>query len=224
MAENLHELVLKVHDGRVWRLRKDCKQDQSTFHEIIVQDGYRVKWMLGEDFTPSLIFDAGTTYGDFAGLCRDAWPHAKIVGMDMEPLFEPVWRGNIGDHNCKFYSGYLTNDSPLVSKYIATPDQVARHVVDGRIKFPLVLIEDIIDAEGVPQLLKIDIEGGEVDVLIGLHNKGCLQDIDWIVGEWHWPPALAKIIQLLQDTHDVQWDGEWPVCQCHQFWARRRSQ
>ncbi|MBT8425567.1 MAG: FkbM family methyltransferase, partial [Silicimonas sp.] len=75
-------------------------------------------------------------------------------------------------------------------------------------------------------LLKLDIEGAELDALIGLGDR--IADVSVIVGEVHEAMVDSDAIyeHLASNSFDIVWKKyfqEGPVSQVHNFEARRRG-
>jgi hypothetical protein len=86
----------------------------------------------------------------------------------------------------------------------------------GAVDVTIVDVAGAFDELGLDRidLLKLNIEGGEYDVLDRLHETGRLPRIDQILVQFHeWHPHAHRrrraIRAALRDTHVEEWDYPW---------------
>ena len=171
-------------------------------------------------FEPVIIFDVGAYRGDFARLCAHIWPQAKIV------CFEPQENKVIELHRL---SGSLPSISvfPVLLGANAESGKVALHesgtassVLSEHIPqhfpvkfYPMRSIDDIVQKDlnnQYPDLLKIDVQGYELEVLKGAEKS--LSRLKLILAELNLldihknTPLLHEVIQWLSERGWVAYD------------------
>lgn len=171
-----------------------------------------------QGFVPSLIFDVGAYRGDFARDCLAVWPQARIVCFepqrqrrhDLEAL--ATASGQIDVYPMLLGSSQQpavtlnvkeTASSVLAEHYSAHPKEVcAQSTVD------LIVRERY--RGGGPDLLKVDVQGYELDVLKGAERSLAavavllleLNLIDIHKGV----PLIAEVIRWLDERGFVAYD------------------
>lgn len=144
-----------------------------TAEETIVNDCYRLT-RLAKVFQPKTVHDMGTHIGDATMLIRHLWPKSQIIGFDASGHLLEIAKANV-------------------------PDAVYKHCVIGyAVNGP-----DAVSLYGHPDLLKIDVEGGEVPFFYTLYRYGGLNKYRVIVGEWHGAPARDMLRSILEPHYDL---------------------
>ena len=143
---------------------------------------------------PSYLIDVGANKGQFALATLSLFPDVRIECF--EPLPGPgkilqAWSSHMTDqitlHQCalarsrgrsKFYVTNREDSSSLFEP--GSPQQVAGIDVSRTIEVATERLDSVIDKASIssPSLLKMDVQGGELDVLIG--SEGILSSIDFV--------------------------------------------
>jgi FkbM family methyltransferase len=162
--------------------------DYSQLHvlrEVFISEDYRI-----DDLPPpATILDLGSNMGASLIYFRLRYPEARIVGVEADPLVFPTLERNIAPFpgielanvgvaaesgEATFFHNAHSWASSLKPIWEATAEMTV----------PTRSLEDLLAEFDIPQLdlLKIDIEGGEWDVLSSFHE---LDRIGSVVGEFH---------------------------------------
>ena len=161
-----------------------------------------------------LVFDIGYNNGDFTKECFRIYPESKVIAVEANPNL--CLRKN--PQNCTLLNNLAAEkDNELIDFYIASQSGISTASVEfmqnsrftkgsenlppksGHWRAPTkirsITIDKMIETYGMPDLMKIDVEGYELDVLKGLTKKA--KDICF---EWHEEEYdnLLKIVEHLQ--------------------------
>lgn len=185
-------------------------------------------------FNPNLIFDVGAYQGDFTKFCFRLWPNTEVACFEVLPhkLSElrqlvdwnpaikvfPMLLGATSRDQVPFYQ--LGKNAETASSVLNTynpldvsPQYYPMHTVDE-------IVTDNLNGR-VPDLLKIDVQGYELEVLKGAENN--LDKIQVILAEvnlldlYKDAPLLAELITWLDARNWVTYD----ICG---FWRRPLDQ
>lgn len=185
-------------------------------------------------FKPNHIFDIGAYQGDFAKSCIDLWPDTKVACFEVIPhkvselkklasskssiqVFSTLLGANCHDE-FPFYQ--LESDAETASSVLNT--QLAFKSPPQY--YPMSTVDEIVKnhfAGHSPDLLKIDVQGYELEVLKGTEKT--LNQIQVILAEinlleiYKDAPLLAELIAWLDARNWVTYD----ICS---FWRRPLDQ
>lgn len=175
--------------------------------------------LLAQGFAPRLVFDVGAYRGEFAAACLARWPRAEIAcfeaqaarvsdlrrlqeqqrGLRVFPvLLGAAAREAVGLHEAETASSVLPEadgpEHPLVAHPMRTVDDVVRSDFAGR----------------APDLLKLDVQGYELEVLRGAEES--LSGVGAVLAELNLldihagVPLFAELIRWLDDRGFVAFD------------------
>ena len=168
----------------------------------------------------NLIFDIGFNVGEFTQTCFSKYPNCNVVGVEANPTLvnnaSPHFFtnynftlhnnlvSNINGDELDFYvSPYATGVSTASTEFMENSrfTKGSKNLPENSIKWnePIkiksITIDSMIERYGIPDLLKIDVEGYEYNVLSGLTQK-----VNDICFEWHEEESenLYKILEHLK--------------------------
>lgn len=168
----------------------------------------------------NLIFDIGFNVGEFTQTCFNKYPNCSVIAVEANPnlannasphfftnynfsLLNNLVSDKDGEATDFYISPYATGVSTASTEFMENSrfTKGSKNVEANSIKWqPPIKIESItvdsmIERYGVPDLLKIDVEGYELNVL-----KGLTQKVNDICFEWHEEESknLYKILEHLQ--------------------------
>lgn len=172
------------------------------------------------EFKPKLIFDVGAYKGDFANLCLKYFPESSVA------CFEVL------DHRVKQLELLALNNSERVRVFPTllgaecraevkfNQAETASSVLVEHIpqnfpvkSYPMTTIDQIVAnnfADKVPDFLKLDVQGYELEVLKGAENS--LQEMQVILAEISLldihqnVPLLAEVVKWLDHRNWVAYD------------------
>jgi FkbM family methyltransferase len=126
-----------------------------------------------QGFNPGLIFDIGAYHGEYAQICRNVWPDATIACFEPQSRALTALRANV-DSNMRVFDVLLgSEEKDAVPLHEAeTASSVLDEHVDQRptVPHPMRTVDSIVkvDLAGrCPELLKLDVQGYEMEVLKG---------------------------------------------------------
>jgi FkbM family methyltransferase len=147
------------------------------------------------------ILDVGANYGLAAIALKDQHPDASIVAFEADPAIAAIAEANLA-------AAGVSSDVTLVRAAAWTEDGTMRFDAegsdagrlgdDGGIEVPTVRLRDWLDRD--VDLLKMDIEGAEVEVLLDCADR--LDRVERLVCEYHSfagrPQRLGELLAALE--------------------------
>jgi FkbM family methyltransferase len=168
--------------------------------ELILARHYAV-WPPKRD--DPLIVDAGANIGLATLYFKRLFPAARVVSVEAHPVTAGYLRQNVltaGFSDVEVVERALTGRPG--SRRVAGTNitaTVSEEPVDGAIAVDSVLLSDLVGPDETIDILKLDIEGGELEVLRSISEE--LPRIDQIVAEIHMserkPDALPEVLEIL---------------------------
>lgn len=168
----------------------------------------------------NLIFDIGFNVGEFTQTCFNKYPNCSVIAVDANPnlvnsasphfftnynfsLLNNVVSDTEGDEIDFYISHKATGVSTASTEFMKNSrfTKGSKHLGENSIEWAAPIkvqsttVDAMIERYGMPDLLKIDVEGYELNVL-----KGLTQKANDICFEWHEEEKdnLYKILEHLQ--------------------------
>lgn len=140
-----------------------------------------------------LVFDIGFNQGNFSRAVLNEYPDAKIIGVEGHPMYHESFKGS---SNITLIEGVVSiTDEKQVDFYICdsnpginsiNPDWINtirhKHFFTNtcrKIQVKSYSLDTLINDYGVPDLIKLDIEGAEYKSLCGLNQKIPVITFEW---------------------------------------------
>lgn len=148
------------------------------------------------DLRPATVVDIGVNHGQFLHLARRLWPDAQIVGIEPNAGLAGKIAGiYAGDDKVRIECCAVGAEDGEVEFYVTRDDQSSSIHAPGMSynddrpddnvlrteKVPLRRLDSLLAACAVPMLLKIDVQGAELEVLQGAGDR--LADAETIIIE-----------------------------------------
>jgi len=195
------------HDGIIYRIRSP--ESFSIANEIFKKPTYD---LLLKQIDINTVIDLGCNTGFFTCLLNSRHDgnsfKSVLVDADEEMIKESEWHLQAnGIGNCQTICALIGPEGEEVSDFYVSDFNIASSAkpFDEEYPFPIraakkisrkvITLDNLIkNAFGNDRVnvLKVDIEGSEVDLL--KQNMTCLHQVDWIIMEWHkWVIQLEDV-------------------------------
>lgn len=174
---------LEVRTARDHIVRLRNRSEIKVYYELFVQRVYPFEVIhteVGRIENP-VVFDVGANNGQFAAVIFDRWPDACVHSFEPQ---KQLWRrihefaaiNNLQDRlfpqwaaiGARAGEQYLyQNRSPVSASLIR--EKAARRTIRRVVKVPVMTLDEYAEKHGIDQvdILKIDVEGSEIDALRG---------------------------------------------------------
>jgi len=172
---------------------------------------------LGYNFYPKVVYDIGSCVLHWTYAAQETWPDAKIILFDATDIFEELYVKKDYEYHIDVLSKtsneivkfYQNNEMFAGNSYYRENPKycsAAETLFDESkiIELPTITLDDIVKIRSflAPDLIKIDVQGAELDVLIGADKslETCkhliveLRSVEYNIGS----PEKEKIIDYLQ--------------------------
>ncbi len=158
----------------------DCLSFIWQFKEIFVDEIYKFK---SETDSP-LIFDCGANVGTSCLFLKKIFPNAKIKAFEADPEIAKILSSNVKnekDVQVINKAVWINNNGIEIS--LEGADAASIYGNKNKVKVDSVRLRDLIDNEEKIDMLKIDIEGAEIDIIKDC--KESLNKVENIFIEFH---------------------------------------
>jgi FkbM family methyltransferase len=181
--------------------------DPLVLQQVLLKTGRKAEYYLPLDLHPEVILDIGSNIGASVLYFQNRFPKARIIGFEPHPDTFAVLKQNVADLpmvsvlNCGLGASNTQVTVPTESinfgafstKGRRRGETDERNTVECEIR----RLDDVLRELGIDKvdLIKIDCEGAEADVFVGL-SSAILERCQWIVGELHDASAFALLARL----------------------------
>lgn len=169
------------------------------FKEIFVEEYYRF-----ETKSPvPVIYDCGANVGTSCAYFKYRYPQSKIVAFEPNDRIAGYLLGNIKNNllgNIEIINKAVWTDKNGLDLGLDDADASSIHLEKNKTKVESVRLKDYFEKEEVVDMLKMDIEGAEVEVLKDCRES--LTNVKNIFVEFHSyknePQKLSEVIDVLE--------------------------
>jgi len=183
----VHPVIGRVFPGRVVRCGRirvrlgDC--DLSVLVNLFRD--YDIRFLSRAVAAADLVIDAGANIGTFSFLVKQIRPDAKVIAIEPDPETYQFLTSQpfASDILCKLAAiGPRDGHGQL----IRGPNSVTHSMeFGGEGRTDVISVASLVEGR---TLLKLDIEGGELDVL----DAGLPSGVEWLLMEWHYRVSPAE--------------------------------
>lgn len=179
----------------------DCASFIWQFKDIFVDKTYNFE----PTNDPPIIYDCGANIGTSCLYFKQSYPEAKIYAYEADPTIAKILESNLLSNNIK--------DVIVENKAVWIHDKGIDFYQEGadcgsicggkkKVKVSSVRLKDALDKESSIDMLKIDIEGAEVDLILDCKNS--LNNVQNLFVEFHsWrnqPQRLDEILRVILES------------------------
>jgi len=171
------------------------------FKEIFVEEYYRFET---KSQTP-VIYDCGANVGTSCAYFKFRYPKSKIIAFEPNIKIAEFFSKNIKQNsleNIELISKAVWIDNNGLELGLDDADASSIHLVQNKTKVESIRLKDYLDKEAVVDMLKMDIEGAEIEVL-----KDCRQSLNNVKNifvEFHsyrnGTQKLSELIDVLESA------------------------
>lgn len=181
--------------------------DATIIYAILLKRGTKAEYYVPPALAPEVILDIGSHIGTSILYFRRLFPNARIIGFEPHPAtFEILQRNVSGLPGISIFNyGLGAEDGSVAipfrgSDYSGFGAQPYVHRMDTETQPTQIEMRQaapLLQSLGIAQvdLIKIDCEGAEVDILVGLPEE-MLRGCKWITGEMHDASAFQLLARL----------------------------
>jgi FkbM family methyltransferase len=171
------------------------------FKEIFVEEYYRFE----TNSKIPVIYDCGANVGTSCAFFKFFYPHSKIVAFEPNPNISEYLMKNIAANSFKNIevvkkAVWINNDGLALG--LEDADGSSMHIENNITQVESVRLKNYIDEEETIDMLKMDIEGAEVEVLMDCKNS--LRNVKNIFVEFHSyknnPQKLSALLAVLEES------------------------
>lgn len=167
------------------------------YKEIFVDESYK---FLTDSANP-IIYDCGANIGMSCTYFAQYYPTSKIIAFEADPNIVKILKENLSRNSIKNISVidkavWINNDGILLS--LEGSDGASIYSGNNQVNVPSIRLKDMLESEKQIDMLKMDIEGTELEVLKDCSNS--LYNVKNIFIEYH---SYASNKQNLSDILNI---------------------
>jgi FkbM family methyltransferase len=171
------------------------------FKEIFVEEYYRFE----TDSRAPVIFDCGANVGTSCAFFKLVYPQSRIIAIEPNPKIVEYLKRNIKDNfleNIEVIEKAVWINNDGIELGLDNADASSIHLEKNKTKVKSVRLKDYLEKEKVVDMLKIDIEGAELEVLKDCRES--LTNVKNIFVEFHSyrnkPQRFSEVIEVLESA------------------------
>jgi FkbM family methyltransferase len=189
----------------------------------------------------NLIFDIGANHGNFTREMLSYHPNARVVAVEANPYLADHLKQQFQNTNVEIIQRVVSStDNELVPFYVcASADGIStadadwiyksrfsgEHAWRAPIEVESTTVDTMIKLHGIPDLIKIDVEGYESVAIKGLTQKAGIVCFEWAEEQYEKVQETAKHLQSIGYTKFAYTIGDnyttdlhyslWKDCDIH---------
>lgn len=177
--------------------------DEAIINSVLIRQQEYLFPKMSENFEPELIYDIGANIGIVSVILANLYPDAIIHSFEPEPgNFEILQKNVEGYPNIKLHAVGLGAQSGSKKLYPSEDPTnkggFSNFIESGTpTECKILSVRRAVESYGVPDVIKIDVEGAECEIL---RNFPDLNLVSWIAGELHSEDAEFLMLHTLS-TH-----------------------
>jgi FkbM family methyltransferase len=171
------------------------------FKEIFVEEYYRFE----TNSTTPVIFDCGANIGTSCAYFKYRYPQSRILAFEPNPKITNYLLRNIKNNsleNIEVIERAVWSTDNGIDLGLDNADGSSIHLEKNKTKIKSVRLKDYLEKEEVVDMLKMDIEGAEIEVLKDCRES--LSNVKNIFVEFHSyanePQRLSELIDVLESA------------------------
>jgi FkbM family methyltransferase len=137
-----------------------------------------LQYLKSSGFEPKVIYDIGSCVLSWTREAKQLWPEAKIILFDAFRPAEFLYEGHdyhigaLSDEDGKTVSWYQNDFNPTGNSYYRAVGNREYFPEDSFVEYKTDRLDTIVAARGfpLPDFVKIDVQGAEVDIVRGGSN------------------------------------------------------
>jgi FkbM family methyltransferase len=180
----------------------DCQSFIWQFKEIFVDEYYRFE----SNLENPIIYDCGANVGTSCAYFKKLYPKARITAFEANPEIANILEENLrnnGIDDIRLLNKAVWVNSEGIEMGLESADASSIHMKLNRVKVESVRLRDYLEKEERIDMLKMDIEGAEVNVLIDCKEN--LSKVKNLFIEFHSyrneKQRLSEIINILESNN-----------------------
>lgn len=171
------------------------------FKEIFVEEYYRFE----TDSKAPVIFDCGANVGTSCAFFKSIYPESRITAFEPNPNIVDYLKRNIRNNsleNIEVIEKAVWINDDGIELGLDNADASSIHLEKNKTKVETIRLKNFLEREQKVDMLKIDIEGAEVEVLNDCRDS--LNNVQNLFIEYHSyfnrQQKLSEIIRVLETT------------------------
>lgn len=179
----------------------DIKALMGMYHEIFYKKHYQFKT---NNVTP-VIIDCGANIGLSVLYFHKLYPKAKIIAIEADPTVASILENNLKRNNCEaeiIQKAAWSNSDTLLNFGQAGADAGSIFATENIVQVPTIRFKDVLQKYQAIDLIKIDIEGAELEVIEDASDE--LHRADYLFIEFHSFPNRPQKLENILDLASKQ--------------------
>jgi len=159
-----------------------------------------------------LIFDIGANKGCFSKKCLEIYSEPKIIMVEANDELANNLKNNFASNNIVVLNNLVsTNSGEKLNFFVSNADTISTASKDwieksrfankyewyNPIEKESINLDELVSIYGSPSLIKIDVEGYELEVIKGLTKKQSEICFEWAEEEYHKVNEVCKYLENL---------------------------